>query len=47
MHNQRKMEHLRISLEEDVRFRNLNTGLERYHFVHKALPEINLSLIHI
>ncbi len=41
MHNQRKMEHLRISLEEDVRFRNLTTGLERYHFVHKALPEID------
>ncbi len=41
MHNRRKTEHLRISLEEDVRFRNLTTGLERYHFVHKALPEIN------
>jgi len=41
MHNQRKTEHLRISLEEDVRFRNLTTGLERYHFVHQALPEIN------
>jgi len=35
------MEHLRISLEEDVRFRSLTTGLERYHFVHQALPEIN------
>jgi isopentenyl-diphosphate delta-isomerase len=41
MHNQRKTEHLRISLEEDVRFRNLTTGLERYHFAHQALPEIN------
>jgi len=41
MHNQRKTEHLRISLEEDVRFRNLTTGLERVHFVHQALPEIN------
>ncbi|MFQ5813239.1 MAG: type 2 isopentenyl-diphosphate Delta-isomerase [Anaerolineae bacterium] len=41
MHNQRKMEHLHISLEEDVRFRNLTTGLERYRFVHQALPEIN------
>lgn len=41
MHNQRKMEHLRISLEEDVRFRNLTTGLEGYRFVHQALPEIN------
>ena len=41
MHNQRKTEHLRISLEKDVRFRNLTTGLERYHFVHQALPEMS------
>ncbi len=41
MHNQRKSEHLRILLKEDVRFRNLTTGLESYHFVHQALPEIN------
>jgi len=41
MHNQRKSEHLRILLKEDVRFRNLTTGLERYHFVHQALPETN------
>jgi isopentenyl-diphosphate delta-isomerase len=41
MHNQRKSEHLRILLKEDVRFRNMTTGLERYHFVHQALPEIN------
>jgi isopentenyl-diphosphate delta-isomerase len=41
MHNQRKSEHLRILLKEDVRFRNLTTGLERYRFVHQALPEIN------
>ncbi len=41
MHNRRKSEHLRILLKEDVRFRNLTTGLERYHFVHQALPEID------
>jgi isopentenyl-diphosphate delta-isomerase len=41
MHNQRKTEHLRISLEENVRFRNLTTGLERYRFVHQALPEMS------
>ena len=41
MHNQRKSEHLRILLEEDVRFRNLTTSLERHHFIHQALPEIN------
>lgn len=41
MHNQRKSEHLNILLKEDVRFRNLTTGLERYRFVHQALPEMN------
>ncbi len=37
----RKDEHLRINLEEDVRS-GLSTGLERYRFVHQALPEISL-----
>ncbi|MFZ0531879.1 MAG: type 2 isopentenyl-diphosphate Delta-isomerase [Anaerolineales bacterium] len=37
----RKSEHLRINLEEDVQSR-LTSGLEQYHFVHHALPEINL-----
>jgi len=41
MHNQRKSDHLRILLKEDVRFRNLTTGLERYRFVHQALPELD------
>ena len=41
MHNQRKLEQLHILLREDVRFRNLTTGLERYRFVHQALPELN------
>jgi isopentenyl-diphosphate delta-isomerase len=38
----RKADHLRINLEEDVRS-GLTTGLERYHFVHQALPELNLA----
>jgi isopentenyl-diphosphate delta-isomerase len=41
VHTQRKSDHLRISLEEDVSFRRLTTGLERYRFIHQALPEIN------
>jgi len=41
MHNQRKSEHLRILLEEDVRFQNLTTSLEGYYFIHQALPEIS------
>lgn len=45
MHNQRKAEHLRVTLEEDVRFRGVTTGFERYRFIHQALPEISLGEI--
>lgn len=45
MLEQRKAEHLRINLEEDVSFPHLTTGLERFHFVHNALPEISLAEI--
>lgn len=38
----RKADHIRINLEENVRS-GLTTGLERYRFVHQALPEINLE----
>jgi len=38
----RKADHIRINLDEDVRS-GLTTGLERYHFVHQALPELNLE----
>lgn len=41
--NQRKADHIRINLEEDVAFPSLTTGLEQYHFVHQALPELNLN----
>jgi isopentenyl-diphosphate delta-isomerase len=40
----RKSDHIRINLEEDVRS-GLTTGLEHFHFVHEALPEINLTEI--
>lgn len=40
--NQRKEDHIRINLEEDVGFLTLTTGLEKYRFVHQALPELNL-----
>lgn len=43
MLEERKSEHLRINLEKDVRFPHLTTGLERYRFVHNALPEISLA----
>jgi isopentenyl-diphosphate Delta-isomerase len=41
--DQRKAEHIRINLEEDVQFPTLTTGLEAYRFVHQALPELNLA----
>jgi isopentenyl-diphosphate delta-isomerase len=40
----RKSDHIRINLEEDVSS-GLTTGLEHFHFVHEALPEINLNEI--
>lgn len=42
-HSSRKADHIRISLEEDVDFLQLTTGFERFHFVHEALPEIDLA----
>jgi isopentenyl-diphosphate Delta-isomerase len=41
----RKADHIRISLEEDVQFPNLTTGLERFRFMHQALPELDLNAI--
>lgn len=38
----RKSDHLRINLNEDVSS-SLTTGLERYHFNHNSLPEIDLD----
>ena len=40
----RKSDHIRINLEEDVRS-GLTTGLERLHFNHRALPEVDLDRI--
>ncbi|MCA9904899.1 MAG: type 2 isopentenyl-diphosphate Delta-isomerase [Anaerolineae bacterium] len=41
----RKVDHIKINLERDVQFPRLTTGLERYRFMHNALPEINLGEI--
>jgi isopentenyl-diphosphate delta-isomerase len=38
----RKSDHIRISLDEDVQS-SVSTGLERYRFIHQALPEIDLE----
>ena len=42
-HSDRKADHIRINLEEDVDFHRLTNGFERYHFVHQALPDLNLA----
>jgi isopentenyl-diphosphate Delta-isomerase len=39
---QRKADHIRICLEEDVQFR-ASSGLEKYRFIHCCLPEINYA----
>lgn len=39
----RKADHLRICLEDDVQFRKLANGLDRYRFDHVCLPELDLS----
>jgi isopentenyl-diphosphate delta-isomerase len=39
----RKVDHLRVCLEQNVRPRQVRTGLERYRFVHQALPELDLD----
>ncbi len=39
---QRKSEHIRINLEEDVQS-GVSNGLEHFRFVHQALPDLNLE----
>jgi isopentenyl-diphosphate Delta-isomerase len=39
----RKDDHIRINLAEDVSSQGINPGFERYRFIHKALPEIDLE----
>jgi isopentenyl-diphosphate Delta-isomerase len=42
LHTERKLEHLQICLDRDVRSAT-TTGLERYRFVHQALPGMALA----
>jgi len=42
--DQRKADHIKINLEQDVRS-TLTTGLENYRFIHEALPELDLNKI--
>lgn len=42
----RKSDHIRINLENDVRSA-ISSGLERYSFVHNALPDLNIKDIEL
>ncbi|MBN1814340.1 MAG: type 2 isopentenyl-diphosphate Delta-isomerase [Anaerolineae bacterium] len=45
MHRQRKLDHIRINLQNDVDSKNISSGFERYRFVHCALPELDLEAV--
>ena len=45
MHQQRKSDHIRINLQEDVNFEHVSTGLERYYFIHCARPDLDLDAV--
>ncbi|MBP9501670.1 MAG: type 2 isopentenyl-diphosphate Delta-isomerase [Candidatus Promineofilum sp.] len=45
IHEQRKADHIRINLEEDVAFKKVTNGLEDYFFMHQALPELDLARV--
>ncbi len=42
-HENRKLEHLRINLKDDVQFHETTNGLEHYRFIHQALPDLVLE----
>ena len=37
---QRKADHIRVCLEQDVQCQQITTGLEKYRFQHCCLPEL-------
>jgi len=43
MHQQRKADHIRINLQEDVASKHISTGFERYRFIHCAMPDFDLE----
>ncbi len=43
----RKADHLRICLEDDVQCRQITTGLENYRFIHCGLPELSYDQVDI
>lgn len=43
----RKADHLRVCLEEDVQFNRITSGLEQYQFSHCCLPELDYQEINL
>jgi len=43
----RKQQHVELAVREQVNFRGVTNGLERYRFEHNALPEIDLNEIDV
>ncbi len=41
VHERRKEAHLQVCLSNDVQASGITTGLERYRFIHQALPEVD------
>ncbi|MFZ4815445.1 MAG: alpha-hydroxy-acid oxidizing protein, partial [Phototrophicaceae bacterium] len=41
----RKVDHIKINLERNVQFPHVTTGLEKYRFLHDALPELDLKQV--
>jgi isopentenyl-diphosphate delta-isomerase len=41
----RKQQHVHLTLREDVAFQGKTTGLEKFDFVHNALPELDFAEI--
>lgn len=39
----RKDDHIRICLEDDVQFRHVTNGLDKYRFTHSCLPELDFN----
>ncbi|AXH99182.1 type 2 isopentenyl-diphosphate Delta-isomerase [Sporosarcina sp. PTS2304] len=45
--NDRKAQHIQIVLDEHVTGHTITTGLENYHFIHNALPELAFDSIRL
>jgi len=43
----RKLEHIRTCLEKDVEAKNITTGLEHVHLIHRAIPRVSFQDIEL